>query len=109
MVAIKGGRFTMGSERFYPEERPRKTVEVSSFYIQQHEVTNAQFEVFVKSSGYVTVAERTLDAKQFPQLSEAQRKPGSLVFRQPLKVNGLNDGPGRRGLHGGILMGPTVT
>ncbi len=91
MVAIKGGRFVMGSERFYPEERPRKTVEVGPFYIQQHEVTNAQFAAFVKATGYVTVAERSLDAKQFPQLSEAQRKAGSLVFRQPLKVNGMND------------------
>ena len=79
MVAIKGGRFTMGSEKFYPEERPRKTVDVASFYIQQHEVTNAQFEAFVKSTGYVTVAERPLDAKQFPQLSEAQRVSGVIL------------------------------
>jgi formylglycine-generating enzyme required for sulfatase activity len=86
MVAIKGGRFLMGSERFYPEERPRKVVEVASFFIQQHEVTNAQFAAFVKSTNYVTVAERNLDAKQFPKLSEEQLKAGSLVFRQPLKV-----------------------
>jgi formylglycine-generating enzyme required for sulfatase activity len=51
MVAIKGGRFVMGSERFYPEERPRKTVEVGPFYIQQHEVTNAQFAAIVKATG----------------------------------------------------------
>jgi len=49
MVAIKGGSFVMGSDRFYPEERPRETVAVGPFYIQQHEVTNAQFAAFRQS------------------------------------------------------------
>jgi formylglycine-generating enzyme required for sulfatase activity len=91
MVAMGGGRFMMGSERFYPEERPRRAVEVAPFYIQRHEVTNAQFAAFVQSTGYRTVAERPLDAKQFSQLSEAQRRAGSLVFHKPAQVKGMAD------------------
>jgi formylglycine-generating enzyme required for sulfatase activity len=91
MIAMRGGRFLMGSERFYPEEKPRRQVEVAPFFIQRHEVTNAQFAAFVATTNYRTVAERPLDPKQYPQLSEAQRQPGSLVFRQPAQVKGMVD------------------
>jgi formylglycine-generating enzyme required for sulfatase activity len=86
MVALPGGRFMMGSERFYPEERPRREVQVHPFAIQRHEVTNAQFASFVKATGYRTVAERALAPHQFPHLSAQQRQPGSLVFLQPSKA-----------------------
>jgi formylglycine-generating enzyme required for sulfatase activity len=39
----------------------------------------------VESTGYITVAERSLSPEQFPQLSEAERQPGSLVFQPPEK------------------------
>lgn len=58
MVLIKGGEFVMGNEGAYADESPRHTVQVSSFYLDVHEVTNAQFAEFVKATGYVTQAER---------------------------------------------------
>ncbi len=91
MIAIPGGRFTMGAENFYPEERPLRDVVVEGFSIQAHEVTNAQFSAFVAATGYVTVAERPLDARDFPTLSAAQRAPGSLVFAPRDDVVDLND------------------
>ena len=91
MVALPGGRFRMGSERFYGEERPLREVTVGAFAIGRHEVTNAQFAAFVAASGYQTVAERPLDAKQFPKLARDQLLPGSLVFRQPHAVRDLVD------------------
>lgn len=56
---------------------------VSSFCIDRYEVTNAQFAEFVKATNYVTVAERSLPKQQFPDLSDEQRLPGSLVFQIP--------------------------
>jgi formylglycine-generating enzyme len=51
MVWVPGGTFLMGSEDFYPEERPAHRVTVGGFWIDRHPVTNAQFRRFVKASG----------------------------------------------------------
>lgn len=91
MVALPGGRFMMGSDRFYREERPLREAQVGPFAILRHEVTNAQFAAFVAATGYKTVAERPLDAKQFPKLQPQERLPGSLVFRQPAQVRDMVD------------------
>jgi len=81
MVYIPGGSFTMGSDDpAFVEEKIAADVTVSSFCIEPHEVTNAQFAKFVKATGYVTVAERPLSKAQFPSLSDDERSPGSLVF-----------------------------
>jgi sulfatase modifying factor 1 len=59
MVWIPAGRFRMGSEDFYPDERPVvRWVDVDGFWIDQHPVTVNEFRRFVKSTGYVTMAER---------------------------------------------------
>jgi formylglycine-generating enzyme required for sulfatase activity len=84
MVYIPGGTFTMGSDNVdFVEEKIAEDVTVSSFCIEPHEVTNAQFAQFVEATGYVTVAERSLSQEQFPDLTEAERAPGSLVFQPP--------------------------
>lgn len=83
MVELPGGRFLMGSDRHYPEEKPLREVRVGPFAIHRHTVTNAQYARFVGATGYVTVAERPLSASEFPHFSAAERKPGSLVFRRP--------------------------
>jgi formylglycine-generating enzyme required for sulfatase activity len=72
----------MGSDDHYQEERSSGPVTVDAFCLDQYEVTNAQFARFVEETGYVTVAEKPLPAEDFPNLTEAQRAPGSLVFRQ---------------------------
>lgn len=58
MVAVKGGRFAMGSDQHYAEEAPVHEVAVEPFLIDRHDVTNAQFARFIAATGYVTVAER---------------------------------------------------
>ena len=80
MVWIPGGVFTMGSENFYPEERPVRRVELDGFGIDQHPVTVAEFRRFVKATGYDTVAERPLDPAQYPDADPELLQPGSLVF-----------------------------
>ncbi len=80
MVAIAGGTFHMGSAEFYPEEQPVHERVVAPFLMDRYEVTNADFAAFADATGYVTVAERPLDAAQFPDLSEEDREPGAMVF-----------------------------
>lgn len=58
MVLIEAGRYTPGSDRGYADERPAGAVKVQAFWMDRTEVTNAQFDDFVKATGYVTDAER---------------------------------------------------
>jgi sulfatase modifying factor 1 len=79
-VWIPGGTFQMGSERFYPEERPIHRVHVEDFWIAATPVTNRQFAVFVAATGYRTVAERAPDPALYPGAPAANLVAGSLVF-----------------------------
>ena len=81
MARVPGGSFLMGSDDFYPEERPVRRAEVDGFWIDDHPVTVAEFRRFVAATGYITVAERPLDPAQYPGADPALLKPGSLVFR----------------------------
>jgi formylglycine-generating enzyme required for sulfatase activity len=81
MAWIPGGEFLMGSEDFYPEERPVHRVVVDAFWMDERPVTAAEFRRFVRETGYVTVAERPLDAAQYPDADPKLLVPGSLVFR----------------------------
>lgn len=81
LVELPGGAFRMGSTSFYPEEAPIHSVQVASFAIERHPVTNAQYAEFVDETGYVTVAERELDPARYPGADPAELVPGGLVFR----------------------------
>jgi formylglycine-generating enzyme len=83
MVWVPPGGFLMGSEDFYPEERPVRPVEVDGFWMDIHPVTVGDFCRFVTATGYVTVAERPLDPRQYPDADPRRLRPGSLVFRSP--------------------------
>ena len=48
MVWIPGGTFRMGSNDFYPEERPVHRASVAGFWMDAHPVTNAEFDRFVR-------------------------------------------------------------
>lgn len=88
MAQVPGGTFLMGSDTFYPEERPAHRVTVDGFWMDAHPVTNAGFACFVDATGYVTVAERAPDPGDYPGVDPALLVPGSLVFRRPLhRVN----------------------
>ncbi len=73
------------------DARPLHRVRVDSFYMDQHTVTNEEFAVFVRATGYVTTGERKLE----------NMEAGSLVFGHQSKrweyVTGANwrhpDGP----------------
>ena len=85
MVSIPGATFRMGSEDFYPEERPVREVTVAGFWLDECPVTAGEFRRFVRETGYVTLAERPVDAADYPDADPALLVPGSLVFH---KTNG---------------------
>ena len=93
MVLIKGGQFVMGGDSLWgrPDEFPGHKVRISPFYIDKHEVTNAQFGAFVKATGYVTTAERKPDWEEIktqvppdtPRPADSLLVASSLVFSPP--------------------------
>jgi formylglycine-generating enzyme len=102
MVHIPGGTFTMGArERQFsrPDEFPNIKVEVASFYMDIHPVTNAQFREFVEATGYITTAEVAPDWEEMkaqlppgtPKPHDSMLVPASLVFRSPTHRVHLND------------------
>lgn len=80
---IAGGSFQMGAAGIYAEEGPPQEVQVEDFWMSSHDVTNAQFARFVRETGYVTVAERGLDPKDYPGAPSGWLLPGGAVFRMP--------------------------
>lgn len=65
MVHIPAGTFHMGTDDpAFPDAYPIHKVSVQEFWMDEHEVTNAEFAKFVKATNYVTVAERKLDPKK---------------------------------------------
>lgn len=82
MVCIDGGTFTMGSERFYPEEAPLRRVAVDGFWIDVAPVTNREFAAFVAATGYITAAEVAPDPKDYPGMPAEMARAGSLVFHK---------------------------
>ncbi len=93
MVWIPGGEFTMGGAgpRNRPNERPPHRVRVAPFFMDAHEVTNAEFARFVAATSYITVAERKPDWEEIkkqvppgtPKPDDSQLVPGALVFTPP--------------------------
>jgi formylglycine-generating enzyme required for sulfatase activity len=80
LVELSGGVFGMGSQQFYPDEGPVHEACVAPFAIERHPVTNAQFSEFIAETGYLTVAERPLEPRLFPDLAPSDLDPGALVF-----------------------------
>jgi len=91
MRRLEGGTFAMGSDEFYPEERPVHRVSVDAFWIDEHPVTAADFRRFVRETGYTTVAERPLEAADYPDADPELLVPGSVVFRKTTGPVELND------------------
>lgn len=101
MVPIPGGTFLMGGDnpQADKDEYPKHKVIVDGFYMDVHEVTNAQFKAFVAATGYVTTAEKKPNwedlKKQLPpgtpKPDESQFVAASLVFTPPNHLVDLND------------------
>jgi formylglycine-generating enzyme required for sulfatase activity len=108
MVRLPGGTYIMGSSglfqtdfgpKLFPEEKPQHKVSVKGFWIDQTEVTNAQFRAFVEATGYVTFAERDAKKEDFPAEALANLPPfpfkqGSLVFIPDSQTQGNPNDPG---------------
>jgi sulfatase modifying factor 1 len=92
MIRIPAGDFRMGSERGQTEDaRPVHRVHVDGFWMDSTDVTNTEFDRFVRATGYVTVAERKPDAAEFPDADPKDLVPGSVVFTPPKGPVGLDD------------------
>ena len=91
MRHLPGGEFTMGSDRFYPEERPRRRVRVAGFWVDETPVTNRDFAAFVAATGYRTFAEIAPDPADYPGLPPELARAGSLVFERPRGPVDLKD------------------
>lgn len=86
MVWVPGGSFMMGADFTYAEEGPAHPAQVTGFWMDQGEVTNAQFAEFVAATGYVTLAERGIDLDGSGTLLA-----GSAVFKPQFDANGELD------------------
>ncbi len=101
MVLIQGGVFEMGgdNEQASPDEFPKHTVEVTPFYMDVTEVTNAQFSKFVEATGYITTAEKKPDWEELkktvppgtPKPPDSLLVAASLVFKPTGGPVNLND------------------
>ncbi len=92
MVWFPSGRFSMGSDyEPFGDARPIHAVELEGFWMDRTPVTNEQFARFVRETGYVTVAERKPDPKDFPGVPAVVLMPGSLVFTPPTGPVPLDD------------------
>jgi formylglycine-generating enzyme len=86
---IPGGEFRMGSEN--ATESPVHEVTVSAFWMDTHELTNAEFAKFVQATGHVTVAEKAPPRDEFPDAPPDKLVPGALVFTGTPTAVPLND------------------
>ena len=93
MVWIPGGEFSMGTEdppdmsagamNSMADARPIHRVYVDGFWMDKTDVTNEQFEQFVKATGYVTVAEEKPRAEDYPSAPPQNLVAGAVVFAPP--------------------------
>jgi len=101
MAWIPGGEFTMGKNEAdaYAAEKPAVRLKVEGFWMDTHEVTNAEFAEFVEQTGYVTMAERPVEWEELkkqlppgtPKPDDSLLVPGSLVFTPPASQVPLQD------------------
>ena len=94
MVWIPGGIYDMGSSdsdrMALSHEKPKHTVKVDGFYMDETEVTNAQFSRFIEATNYITTAERPVDWELIkqqlppgtPKPHDSLLLPGSLLFKK---------------------------
>lgn len=60
MVQVAAGEYVLGDDWREPaSDAPRRRIQLDAFSIDRHEVTNRQFDRFVRRTNYVTTAERT--------------------------------------------------
>jgi formylglycine-generating enzyme required for sulfatase activity len=101
MKFIRGGSFMMGADnnQASEDEYPKHTVQVNSFWIDETEVTNAEFKKFVDATGYITTAEQKPDWEALkktvppgtPKPHDSVLVAASLVFKPAAGPVNLQD------------------
>jgi sulfatase modifying factor 1 len=103
MVWIPGGEFSMGAQdppdrehdhvgmEATEDSRPVHRVYVDGFWMDQTDVTNADFAKFVDATHYITEAERTPKAEDFPGTPPEDLVAGAIVFSPPDQSVPLTD------------------
>ena len=101
MKYIPGGTFMMGgdNDQASEDEYPKHNVVVNAFWMDETEVTNAQFQKFVEATGYITTAEKKPDWEELkksippgtPRPPDSVLVAASLVFRKSNEPVNLHD------------------
>jgi formylglycine-generating enzyme required for sulfatase activity len=94
MVRIPGGAFTMGSDApdASSHEHPAHRVRVDGFWMDQTDVTKAQFRAFVEATSYVTTTEKAPSAEEILRYARA----GVWLSTPPARRTASTRGSGRR-------------
>lgn len=103
MKYIPAGTLQMGgdNEQADKNEFPKHPVEISAFFMDETEVTNAEFSKFIDETSYITIAERPVDWEEMkkllppntPKPDEEMLQPGAVVFQktaQPVSLDNPN-------------------
>jgi formylglycine-generating enzyme required for sulfatase activity len=79
MVLVPGGTFTLGNDYGPTSEGPAHKVRLSAYYIDQHEVTEGQFRLFLKETNYPGKPPRKWSENPRENLSESTPMPMVMV------------------------------
>src|SRR4029079_9736821 len=87
------GEFAMGTDdpQSFRNERPARRVKVDAFWIDAHDVTNAEFRKVLEATHYLTTAEKPVDWEELkkqvapgtPKPADEMLKPGSPLVTPP--------------------------
>lgn len=101
MILIPSGTLEMGADNDQadPNEYPKHEVTIDAFWMDETEVTNAQFKKFVEATNYITIAESAIDweelKKNLPEGTikppDSLLQPGALVFQSTSTEVPLNN------------------
>ncbi len=103
MVWIPAQTFLMGAQEHdseaKPDEKPQHLITIHGFYMDETDVSNEQFALFVKKTNYLTTAEKPLNWDNLklqlppntPKPPAEKLAPGSLVFIPPNHLIDLNN------------------
>jgi formylglycine-generating enzyme required for sulfatase activity len=84
MVRIPAGRFWMGNDYADQlDQRPMREVAIDEFWLDRHEVTNAEFARFVAATHYLTTAEQLGRSHVFDPLAKAWKTVAGADWRHP--------------------------
>jgi len=101
MILIPSGTLHMGgdNDQASANEFPKHDVIINSFWMDETEVTNTQFQKFVEATNYKTIAERPVNWEEIkstlppnsPKPPDSVLQAGALVFKQTTQRIPLNN------------------